>query len=33
MYFFLQFVRTMSLQGHEDWIRAVDFTVDGKYLI
>lgn len=31
--FFLQFVRTMSLQGHEDWIRAVDFTVDGKYLI
>ncbi|XP_076094139.1 elongator complex protein 2-like [Mytilus galloprovincialis] len=23
-----KFVRIMSLQGHEDWIRAIDFTID-----
>lgn len=28
----MRFVRVESLVGHEDWIRAMDFTLDGKYL-
>jgi WD40 repeat protein len=27
-----EFVQVDSLVGHEDWIRAMDFTVDGNYL-
>jgi elongator complex protein 2 len=27
-----QFVKVDSLVGHEDWIRAMDFTLDGNYL-
>ena len=29
---FLQFFQVITLPGHEDWVRAVDFTVDGKSL-
>lgn len=27
-----QFVKVDSLVGHEDWVRAMDFTLDGNYL-
>ena len=27
----LQFVAVITLPGHEDWVRAVDFTVDGEW--
>jgi hypothetical protein len=26
-----QFIKVDSLVGHEDWIRAMDFTLDGNY--
>lgn len=26
---FLQFVEVMALRGHEEWIRSLDFAVDG----
>jgi hypothetical protein len=26
-----KFVKVDSLVGHEDWVRAMDFTLDGNY--
>jgi elongator complex protein 2 len=26
-----QFNHSLSLKGHEDWVRGLDFTVDGKF--
>lgn len=28
----LQFEKVMLLQGHEDWIRGLEFATDGMYL-
>lgn len=27
---FLQFVKVISLHGHEDWIRGLEFATEGK---
>ena len=32
MYISLQFSAVHKLQGHEDWIRGLQFVVDGKYI-